>query len=64
MYYVGRYGNANPHYVSDWVIAAVDSSKDKTDVTVDFDNSTGSCSFPSAYFVQIYYTKINTRGDP
>ena len=64
MKYVGRFGNANPHYISDWVEAILDTSKDKSDITVEWDNSTGTCSFPSSYFVQVFFTKINTRGDP
>lgn len=62
--YVGRFGNANPHYISDWIEATLDTAKDKTGVTVEWDNSTGTCSFPSAYFLQVFFTKINTRGDP
>ena len=58
--YVGRFGNSNPHFISDWVKATVDISKDKSDITVDWDNNTGSCGFPSSYFLQVFYSKINT----
>ena len=62
--FVGRFGNSNPHFLSDWIEAAIDQSKDKSDITVDWDNNTGTCGFPSSYFLQIFFTKINTRGDP
>ncbi|CDW85277.1 UNKNOWN [Stylonychia lemnae] len=62
--YVGRFGNSNPHYLSDWVQATVDSQKDKSLITASWDEPSGTCVLPSAYFVQIFYSKINTRSDP
>ena len=62
--YVGRFGNSNPHFLSDWVQSTIDASKDKSDITADWDNNTGSCNFPSSYFLQVFYSKINTRSDP
>lgn len=64
MQYVGRFGNANPHYISDWIKVELDQSKDKFDITVDWDENTGTCAFPSSYFVQVFYTKINTKSKP
>jgi hypothetical protein len=64
MEYVGKYGNSNPHYISDWIESSVVTSKDKSDITGVWDSSTSSCVFPSAHIVQIFFSKINTLDDP
>ena len=33
-------------------------------MTVLFDSVTGECPLPSSYFVQIFYSKINTQSNP
>ena len=62
--HVGRFGNSNPHFISDWIRVVRDSSRDKSDITVDWDANTGTCNLPSSYFLQIFYSKINTQSDP
>ena len=60
--YVGMFGNANPHFIEDWVQANLDNSKDKSDITGVWEGNT--CTFPSAYHLQIFYSKINTLKKP
>jgi hypothetical protein len=58
------FGNANPHYISDWIQNSIDSNNDKSDMEGALDQNAGSCSFPSAHVVQFFYSKINTVDDP
>lgn len=64
MNYIGSFGNANPHYLSDWIESTIDTNYDKSDMDGSPNTNTGSCSFPSAHVVQIFYSKINTVADP
>lgn len=61
---MGRFGNSNPHFITDWVKATKDTQKDKSDITVNWNDNTGSCNLPSSYFLQVFYSKINTKSNP
>lgn len=59
--YVGKFGNANPHYISDWVQSEKTGDSANSDPFVP---RTGTCNFPSTMIVQVFYSKINTVNNP
>lgn len=59
---VGRYGNADPHYMKDWVTATV-ATKDKY-LSGAWDDTESTCNFPTMHVVEIGTSKINTIDDP
>ena len=62
--FVGKYGVSNPHFTGEWIESEVDKAQDKSEITVDWDNNTGTCAFPSVHFLQIFYSKFNTKTHP
>lgn len=45
------FGNANPHYSSDWITMSLNSAKDKSNIEGVWDPSENSCLFPNAHIV-------------
>lgn len=60
---IGRFGNADPHLIKDWVAAIFDSDKAAGETFI-WDNAAGTCAFPSSYQLKIFYSKINTKRAP
>lgn len=57
---IGRFGNANPNFVKDWVtMTELDSSSNPS---VTFEE--GTCKFPSTAFVRLFFQKIGEATDP
>ena len=64
---VGRSGNADPHYLRDWVNIEIDSEDTfglSTDGSSDNFRDKDYCTFPSVRIVEIFYEKINTKSNP
>ena len=57
---VGKSGNADQHYVSDWI--DVESSTE--DITSSFNADNMQCDLPSVRVVEIFYKRINTEKEP
>ena len=62
---VGKTGNADQHYIKDWLQIEIDTNKDifgtqKAELSTDQD----SCEFPSTRVVEIFYKRINTDKEP
>ena len=63
--WIGKYGNSDPHYKSDWV--KVDKyPKDAKDFSVStFDDNSGSCNLGNGFAtLNIYYKNIGRVEDP
>ena len=62
--YMAMFGNANPHFVQDWVQIETDIM-DKTSSKAEWIESQATCNFPPvAFFIKIYYAKIFTKDEP
>lgn len=59
---VGIFGNADPHLVKDWI--EVIQPKDESASSSVFNTIDKKCDFPSAYTLEIFYSKINTKSQP
>ena len=61
---MARFGNANPHFIQDWVQIETDIM-DKTSSKAEWIESSATCTFPPiAFFFKIYYAKIYTKDEP
>ena len=64
---VGRSGNADPHYVKDWIEIEVDTNLDTFDSSKaedsDFEGK-DFCDFPSVRIVEVFFERINTKNEP
>lgn len=57
--FVGSYGNANPHYIKDWVAVEYETSS-ATAATF----SGRACTFDAGYSLKFYLTKLGTKSNP
>lgn len=56
--YIGKFGNANVHFIKDWL----ELSKDNVQSGAAFSSS--ECTFPSAAQVRIFYSKLGSTENP
>ena len=61
MKYVGKQGNANPHFLSDWVEVELPETINNG---YEWNNAEGKCTFASAYELQIFTGKIYLQTEP
>ena len=61
---MARFGNANPHFIQDWVQIETDIM-DKTSSKAEWIETSATCTFPPiSFFFKIYYAKIYTKDEP
>ena len=57
---MGKYGNSNPHFLSDWIDV---ENLSKSQMLGNFD-AQGECIFPSSAFVRVFYQRIGQTSSP
>ena len=61
---VGISGNADPHYLKDWLDIEIPSNEDTFNEESTLSVNSDTCILPSVRVVEIFYKRINTKKDP
>ena len=62
MNYVGKFGNADPHFISDWI--EVEEITTNSDVKGTWDANESRCTFASALRIYVFYQNIGSVTNP